>query len=125
MRSKQQSRGKQGNIRSVNGKLQDAKTANRSLDFVLNGLAGLRRCRSETNIHCLKKNGRIKGTLNGLMHNKGGTAICQQVKKYALVDLAQDARPLLVFINSKSGGQLGPYLRRTLNMLLNPVQVRI
>lgn len=123
MRSKQQIRGKQGNIRPVNGKLQDATTANRSLDFVLNGLAGLRRCRSETNIHCLKKNGRIKGTLNGLMHNKGGTAICQQVKKYALVDLAQDARPLLVFINSKSGGQLGPYLRRTLNMLLNPVQV--
>ncbi|KAJ6289117.1 hypothetical protein OIU76_025004 [Salix suchowensis] len=123
MRSKQRSRGKQGNIRSVNGKLQEATTANKSLDFVLNGFAGLRRCRSETNIHCLKKNGRIKGTLNGLMHNKGETAICQQVKKYALVDLAQDARPLLVFINSKSGGQLGPYLRRTLNMLLNPVQV--
>ncbi|CAK7354632.1 unnamed protein product [Dovyalis caffra] len=123
MRRKQRSRGKNGNDRSVNIKLQDASTANRSLDFLLNGLAGLKRSRSDTNMHCLKKNGRIKGTLNGLVHKKGGTAICEPVKKYVLLDLAQDARPLLVFINSKSGGQLGPFLRRTLNMLLNPVQV--
>ncbi|XP_061971010.1 diacylglycerol kinase 2-like [Populus nigra] len=123
MRRKQRSRGKHGDDRPVNGKLQGATTANRNLDFVLNGFAGLNRSSSETDFHCLKKNGRIKYTLNGLMHNKGGTAICEQVKKYALADLAQDARPLLVFINSKSGGQLGPLLRRTLNMLLNPVQV--
>ncbi|KAH8507710.1 hypothetical protein H0E87_010030 [Populus deltoides] len=123
MRRKQRSRGKHGDDRPVNGKLQGATTANRNFDFVLNGFAGLNRSSSETDFHCLKKNGRIKYTLNGLMHNKGGTAICEQVKKYALADLAQDARPLLVFINSKSGGQLGPILRRTLNMLLNPVQV--
>jgi diacylglycerol kinase (ATP) len=123
MRRKQRSRGKHGDDRPVNGKLQGATTANRNSDFVLNGFAGLNRSSSETDFHCLKKNGRIKYTLNGLMHDKGGTAICEQVKKYALADLAQDARPLLVFINSKSGGQLGPILRRTLNMLLNPVQV--
>ncbi|XP_075498404.1 diacylglycerol kinase 2-like isoform X2 [Primulina tabacum] len=35
----------------------------------------------------------------------------------------KDARPLLVFINAKSGAQNGPILRRRLNMLLNPVQV--
>jgi diacylglycerol kinase (ATP) len=44
-------------------------------------------------------------------------------RKYELVDLPQDSRPLLVFINAKSGGRNGPSLRRRLNMLLNPVQV--
>jgi diacylglycerol kinase (ATP) len=44
-------------------------------------------------------------------------------KKYELVDLPQDSRPLLVFINGKSGGRNGPSLRTRLNMLLNPIQV--
>ncbi|CAN6339979.1 unnamed protein product [Urochloa humidicola] len=44
-------------------------------------------------------------------------------RKYELVDLPQDSRPLLVFINGKSGGRDGPSLRRRLNMLLNPVQI--
>ncbi|KAL4391561.1 hypothetical protein HN51_012784 [Arachis hypogaea] len=45
------------------------------------------------------------------------------IKKYTLVDLPSDARPLLVFINARSGGQLGPSLQRRLNMLLNPIQI--
>lgn len=45
------------------------------------------------------------------------------VQKYELTDLPPDARPLLVFINKKSGAQRGDSLRQRLNLLLNPVQV--
>ncbi|XP_031489898.1 diacylglycerol kinase 1 isoform X1 [Nymphaea colorata] len=44
-------------------------------------------------------------------------------RKYEIVDLPPDARPLLVFINKKSGAQRGDTLRQRLNILLNPVQV--
>ncbi|GJM87728.1 hypothetical protein PR202_ga03713 [Eleusine coracana subsp. coracana] len=44
-------------------------------------------------------------------------------RKYELVDLPHDSRPLLVFINGKSGGRNGPSLRRRLNMLLNSIQI--
>ncbi|KAL6951845.1 Diacylglycerol kinase [Sarracenia purpurea var. burkii] len=44
-------------------------------------------------------------------------------QRYELIDLPPDARPLLVFINKKSGAQRGDSLRQRLNMLLNPVQV--
>ncbi|KAK6920955.1 Diacylglycerol kinase, catalytic domain [Dillenia turbinata] len=42
---------------------------------------------------------------------------------YELIDLPVDARPLLVFINKKSGAQRGDSLRQRLNFLLNPVQI--
>ncbi|KAK4427730.1 Diacylglycerol kinase [Sesamum alatum] len=42
---------------------------------------------------------------------------------YELIDLPPEARPLLVFINKKSGAQRGDSLRQRLNILLNPVQV--
>ncbi|XP_077215023.1 diacylglycerol kinase 1-like isoform X2 [Tasmannia lanceolata] len=42
---------------------------------------------------------------------------------YEFIDLPPDARPLLVFINKKSGAQRGDSLRHRLNILLNPVQV--
>ncbi|XP_043704283.1 diacylglycerol kinase 1 isoform X1 [Telopea speciosissima] len=45
------------------------------------------------------------------------------VKQYEVIDLPPDARPLLVFINKKSGAQRGNSLRQRLNILLNPVQV--
>ncbi|KAL8528739.1 hypothetical protein ACS0TY_006264 [Phlomoides rotata] len=48
---------------------------------------------------------------------------CDRLKKYIIHDLPPDSRPLLVFINAKSGTQNGPVLQRWLNMLLNPVQV--
>ncbi|KAL7161236.1 hypothetical protein ACSBR2_041814 [Camellia fascicularis] len=44
-------------------------------------------------------------------------------QRYELIDLPPDARPLLVFINKKSGAQRGGSLRQRLNILLNPVQV--
>ncbi|XP_009630275.1 diacylglycerol kinase 1-like [Nicotiana tomentosiformis] len=44
-------------------------------------------------------------------------------QKYELTDLPPDARPLLVFINKKSGAQRGDSLRQRLSLLLNPVQV--
>ncbi|KAL8091450.1 diacylglycerol kinase 1-like [Apium graveolens] len=43
--------------------------------------------------------------------------------RYELSDLPSDARPLLVFINKKSGAQRGDSLRLRLNLLLNPIQV--
>lgn len=46
-------------------------------------------------------------------------------QKYELVDLPPEARPLLVFINKKSGAQRGNSLKQRLNILLNPVQVRV
>ncbi|KAK6925084.1 Diacylglycerol kinase, accessory domain [Dillenia turbinata] len=44
-------------------------------------------------------------------------------QRYELIDLPADARPLLVFINKKSGAQRGDSLRQRLNFLLNPVQI--
>ncbi|KAI3717735.1 hypothetical protein L1987_69528 [Smallanthus sonchifolius] len=44
-------------------------------------------------------------------------------QKYELTDLGPDARPLLVFINKKSGAQRGDSLKLRMNILLNPVQV--
>ncbi|XP_042045045.1 diacylglycerol kinase 1-like [Salvia splendens] len=44
-------------------------------------------------------------------------------QKYEFNDLPPEARPLLVFINKKSGAQRGNSLKQRLNILLNPVQV--
>ncbi|XP_073014015.1 diacylglycerol kinase 2 [Typha latifolia] len=65
----------------------------------------------------------LKLNENAFKQKNGCVTVSQEKKKYRLVDLPQDARPLLVFINAKSGAQYGPSLRRRLNMLLNPVQV--
>lgn len=44
-------------------------------------------------------------------------------KQYEICGLPPDARPLLVFINMKSGARNGKELKRRLNMLLNPIQI--
>lgn len=124
MRRKRQ-RGKNGNGRSSNARVQDHSATNTALDYVFNGLV-MKKPVKEKNGDCLKKDSvapNVNGTHTGLMQKTGGTTGNPQVKKYILADLPQDERPLLVFINAKSGGQLGPYLRRRLNMLLNPLQV--
>ncbi|XP_068341383.1 diacylglycerol kinase 2 [Pyrus communis] len=97
-----------------------------SPDYLFNGFTGMKRSRSEKSFDYLKKNDRtlsLKGNHNGFFQNKGDTVTYGQIKRYKVVDLPHDARPLLVFINSRSGGQRGASLRRRLNMLLNPVQV--
>uniref|UniRef100_A0A5B7BDV5 Diacylglycerol kinase n=1 Tax=Davidia involucrata TaxID=16924 RepID=A0A5B7BDV5_DAVIN len=119
-------RNKHGSSHTVNGKLQDVSVANKALQYVLDGLVGLKKSSGEKNNDQSLKDGGApckKGIQNGLNHKKHEIAVFGQAKKYTLVDLSQDARPLLVFINTKSGAQNGPSLRRRLNMLLNPVQV--
>lgn len=49
--------------------------------------------------------------------------ILRTKQKYELIGLPPYARPLLVFINKKSGGKHGDSLRLRFNVLLNPVQV--
>ncbi|GAB2270080.1 Diacylglycerol kinase [Dionaea muscipula] len=44
-------------------------------------------------------------------------------QRYEIIDLASDTKPLLVFVNKKSGAQRGDSLRQRLNILLNPAQV--
>lgn len=60
---------------------------------------------------------------SGSINQKDESQILSSKQKYELIDLPPDARPLLVFINKKSGAQRGDSLRQRLNLLLNPVQV--
>ncbi|CAM0949394.1 unnamed protein product [Alopecurus aequalis] len=47
----------------------------------------------------------------------------QNNQKHEIVDVPSDSRPLLVFINKRSGAQSGDSLRQRLQILLNPLQV--
>nr|KAJ0199013.1 hypothetical protein LSAT_V11C600318720 [Lactuca sativa] len=47
----------------------------------------------------------------------------QMMQRYELVNLRPDARPLLFFINKKSGAKRGDSIRLRMNILLNPVQI--
>ncbi|KAK9673214.1 hypothetical protein RND81_12G153600 [Saponaria officinalis] len=121
---KRRHRHKNGPTRSLSFKFQDASDS--PLDFVLNGIASLKKCYSEKNLDFLSKNAKtqaFKGPNVGFIKKKGGTVTYGKPKKYKLVDLPKDARPILVFINTRSGAQIGPSLRRRLNMMLNPAQV--
>ncbi|KAA8541014.1 hypothetical protein F0562_024848 [Nyssa sinensis] len=57
------------------------------------------------------------------INQKEESRIVSMKQRYELIDLPPDARPLLVFLNKKSGAQRGDSLRQRLNILLNPVQV--
>ncbi|XAR65520.1 Diacylglycerol kinase [Bertholletia excelsa] len=57
------------------------------------------------------------------INQKDESHIAGYKHRYELIDLPLDARPLLVFINKKSGAQRGNSLKQRLNMLLNPIQV--
>ncbi|OEL38753.1 Diacylglycerol kinase 2 [Dichanthelium oligosanthes] len=87
------------------------------LDSVLEGFARLQGLDGK---HALAKS---NSSENSLKQTYGSGIPNGGKRKYELVDLPQDSRPLLVFINGKSGGRNGPSLRRRLNMLLNPVQI--
>ncbi|XP_027330134.1 diacylglycerol kinase 1 isoform X2 [Abrus precatorius] len=60
---------------------------------------------------------------NSSINQKDESHMLGVKQKYELIDLPPDARPLLVFLNKKSGAQRGESLRTRLNILLNPVQV--
>ncbi|KAJ6977307.1 diacylglycerol kinase 1 [Populus alba x Populus x berolinensis] len=59
---------------------------------------------------------------SGSINQKDESQILRMNQRYEITDLPADARPLLVFINKKSGAQRGDSLRQRLNFLLNPVQ---
>lgn len=56
-------------------------------------------------------------------NQKGDSHMLGTKQKYELIDLPPDSRPLLVFINKRSGAQRGDSLKQRLHMLLNPIQV--
>ncbi|XP_031093924.1 diacylglycerol kinase 2 [Ipomoea triloba] len=112
-------RNKHGSNHMLNGTQQDPSSPKRALEFLLSGLALLKNSSGEKKDSPLVSNSESSDK-NGIQNGLGRKG---QSKKYALVDLPQDARPLLVFINKKSGAQNGTSLRRRLNMLLNPVQI--
>lgn len=87
------------------------------LDSVLEGFARLQNLNGKYTLANPKFSG------NTLKQTCGSDITNAEEKKYELVDLPQDSRPLLVFINGKSGARNGPSLRRRLNMLLNPIQI--
>ncbi|KAI4303769.1 hypothetical protein MLD38_039364 [Melastoma candidum] len=60
---------------------------------------------------------------SGSINRKEESQVLEGKHRYELVDLLVDVRPLLVFINKKSGARRGDSLRQRLNVLLNPIQV--
>ncbi|WVZ89003.1 hypothetical protein U9M48_035467 [Paspalum notatum var. saurae] len=98
------------------GKADSALAKTSVLDSVLEGFARLQG---------LDGKGALAKPLsqNPLKQTYGSGVPNGEERKYELVNLPQDSRPLLVFINAKSGGRNGPSLRRRLNMLLNPIQI--
>ncbi|VFQ63546.1 unnamed protein product [Cuscuta campestris] len=119
-------RNRNGSNHIPKGKQQDTSHFKRALEFLLNGLALLKNPSSEKMDNNLYRCGEFSdknGFKNGSVSKKRENIVPGLSKKYALVDLPQDARPLLVLINMKSGAQNGHSLRRRLNMLLNPVQI--
>ncbi|XP_031404646.1 diacylglycerol kinase 1 isoform X2 [Punica granatum] len=60
---------------------------------------------------------------SGSLNQKEESQVLRMKQRYELIDLPLDARPLLVFINKKSGARRGDSLKQRLNILLNPVQV--
>jgi len=99
------------------GKTDPTPTNSSILDSVLEGFARLQGLDGK---YALAK---PKLSQNSVNQTYGSGISNGAKRKYELVDLPQDSRPLLVFINAKSGGRNGPSLRRRLNMLLNPVQI--
>ncbi|GFP90630.1 diacylglycerol kinase 2 [Phtheirospermum japonicum] len=119
-------RNRHGSNQCLNGKKPESYNTRRAVFDVLKDLVGFYNSSSE------KSNGQLlngskglsrKASSNDLSSRKYESSVCDKLKKYTILDLPLDARPLLVFINAKSGAQNGPVLRRRLSMLLNPLQV--
>ncbi|RRT48003.1 hypothetical protein B296_00050201 [Ensete ventricosum] len=125
---RRRNRSKYGNNNPVpcgipNSKLQNDVEENSLFESMLRRLAGWNKSNGKNNQDDGSAN--LRSTSKVLYEKSKFTVDVDGIDKYKVVDLPQDARPLLVFINGKSGGQHGISLRRRLNMLLNPVQRRI
>ncbi|RZS25054.1 hypothetical protein BHM03_00058201, partial [Ensete ventricosum] len=123
---RRRNRSKYGNNSPVpcgipNSKLQNDVEENSLFESMLRRLAGWNKSNGKNNQDDGSAN--LRSTSKVLYEKSKFTVDVDGIDKYKVVDLPQDARPLLVFINGKSGGQHGISLRRRLNMLLNPVQV--
>ncbi|GAA0166898.1 kinase [Lithospermum erythrorhizon] len=121
---KRRRRNRHGSDHIFNGKLQDVSLVHRALHYVRNYLDVLTKSSYDNHKEKFIEGNllRKRGSRNGLDMERLDSNY-RIYKKYAIENLPPDARPLLVFINTKSGAQIGPALRRRLNMLLNPVQV--
>ncbi|GLT72456.1 hypothetical protein SLA2020_443900 [Shorea laevis] len=88
-------------------------------------------CTGSMNLEYQHQNGNVDDKLDSKpsfkrsssINQKDESQVLRMKQRYELIDLPPDARPLLVFINKKSGAQYGDSLRLRLNILLNPVQV--
>ncbi|KAI4310836.1 hypothetical protein MLD38_035787 [Melastoma candidum] len=124
---KKRNRNKYGSSCCLNSKVHNIPEDNAVLEDVLHVVAGLKKgSGGKINDHVGKKASKergLQGTYSSFSRKRYETSSCLQLKKYIILDTPLDGRPLLVFINAKSGAQHGPSLRRRLNMLLNPVQV--
>jgi diacylglycerol kinase (ATP) len=67
----------------------------------------------------------VPGNANATSKSNGQhlSSHVQNNQKYEIVNVPSDSRPLLVFVNKRSGAQSGDSLRQRLQILLNPVQV--
>jgi len=74
---------------------------------------------SEKDKQLVSDNTAATGRSNGQRENSHA----QNNQKYEIVNVPSDSRPLLVFVNKRSGAQSGDSLRQRLQILLNPVQV--
>lgn len=98
----------------------------------VNGSHGVEEnCNSNMNVDSQHQDGDADAKLDSKLSFKRSSSLnkkdesqaLRMKQTYELIDLPPDARPLLVFINKKSGAQRGNSLRLRLNLLLNPVQV--
>ncbi|PON68951.1 Diacylglycerol kinase [Parasponia andersonii] len=88
-------------------------------------------CNGNTNVDVQHKDDDVDNKLDSKpsfkrslsISKKDESQVVRQKQRYELTELPPDARPLLVFINKKSGAQCGDSLRLRLNILLNPVQI--
>ncbi|KAH7681183.1 Diacylglycerol kinase (ATP) protein [Dioscorea alata] len=124
-RNRSKNRNNQTVYRTTKDKVHNSTAAaHLTLESVLKFFLGLERPNNrETNSKQRSSLESVKCNSLGLSQKNGEIVNMGQKRQYKLVDMPLDARPLLVFINAKSGAQYGPSLRRKLNTLLNPVQV--
>lgn len=99
---------------------------------IVNGSHGMEEhCNGSMNMEVQHQNGIVDNKLDrkpsfkrsSSFNQKDESQLLRMKQRYDLIDLPPDARPLLVFINKKSGAQRGDSLSQRLNILLNPVQV--